>query len=141
MVIDFFSFYDFSVGVWTCSDRVVFFVFRFIDSFYRIPTVNTTILTVNTTTIPTVNTTTMSTVNTTTISTVNTTTISTVNTTTIPTVNTTIDFFSFYDFSVGVWTCSDRVVFFVFRFIDSFYRIHICITLLLQLLPYTVCSN
>jgi hypothetical protein len=30
------------------------------------------------------------------------------------------NFIAFYDFSVGVWTCSDRVVFSVFRFIDSF---------------------
>jgi hypothetical protein len=31
--------------------------------------------------------------------------------------------------------------FFVFRFIDIFYRIYICITYLLQLLPCALCSN
>jgi predicted neutral ceramidase superfamily lipid hydrolase len=51
-----------------------------------------------------------------------------------------INFISFYDFSVGFWTFSDRVVFSIFRFIDSFYIIYICITTL-QLLPWALCSN
>jgi len=28
-----------------------------------------------------------------------------------------IDFASFYDFCIGIWNCSDNVVFFVFHFI------------------------
>jgi hypothetical protein len=30
-----------------------------------------------------------------------------------------IEFASFYDFSIGLWKCSDRVVFTVFHFISS----------------------
>jgi hypothetical protein len=48
-------------------------------------------------------------------------------------------------FPTVLGTCSDRVVFSVFRFIDSFYRIYICITMLqlvpCVLLPCTLCSN